>query len=47
MKFAKNVKLPLNASGCSCRGTCTDPGVCACAKLNGSDFPYVFRDGGR
>ncbi|KAL3526246.1 hypothetical protein ACH5RR_010902 [Cinchona calisaya] len=47
MKFAKNIRLPPTASGCSCQGICTDPRVCACAKLNGSDFPYVHRDGGR
>ncbi|CAN1295900.1 Histone-lysine N-methyltransferase, H3 lysine-9 specific SUVH4 [Linum perenne] len=46
-KIAKSVKLPQNAVGCSCKGTCVDPRTCACAKLNGSDFPYVHRDGGR
>ncbi|KAL6994530.1 hypothetical protein U1Q18_012632 [Sarracenia purpurea var. burkii] len=43
---AKNVKLPSNAPGCNCKGTCVDPKSCACARLNGSDFPYVHRDGG-
>lgn len=47
MIVAKGVKIPASASGCSCKGKCTDPRVCACAKLNGSDFPYVQRDGGR
>ncbi|CAI9101031.1 OLC1v1038256C1 [Oldenlandia corymbosa var. corymbosa] len=47
MKYARSVKLPQNASGCKCKGTCADPRVCACAKLNGSEFPYVLRDGGR
>ncbi|CAN1839069.1 Histone-lysine N-methyltransferase, H3 lysine-9 specific SUVH4 [Linum perenne] len=46
-KIAKSVKFPQNAVGCSCKGTCVDPRTCACAKLNGSDFPYVHRDGGR
>lgn len=47
MKFARNVKLPANAAGCDCKGLCWDPKTCACARLNGSDFPYVHRDGGR
>lgn len=47
MKFSKSIKLPPKAPGCSCKDMCTDPRVCACAKLNGSDFPYVLRDGGR
>lgn len=48
MKFSKNISFPTIASiGCNCQGTCTDPRSCACAKLNGGDFPYVHRDGGR
>ncbi|KAI3973744.1 hypothetical protein MKX01_031164 [Papaver californicum] len=47
MKLAKNVKLPVRASGCGCEGTCTNPKICHCAKLNGVDFQYVSRDGGR
>ncbi|CAI0555738.1 unnamed protein product, partial [Linum tenue] len=47
IQVAKNVKLPKNTAGCDCRGNCVDPRKCACAKLNGSDFPYVHRDGGR
>lgn len=47
MKFSKSIKFPPKAPGCSCKDTCTDPRVCACAKLNGSDFPYAMRDGGR
>ncbi|KAJ8773101.1 hypothetical protein K2173_028278 [Erythroxylum novogranatense] len=47
IKVAKNVKIPLNSSGCNCKGSCVDSKICACAKLNGSDFPYVHRDGGR
>lgn len=47
MKFARNIKLPANAAGCDCKGLCWDPKTCACARLNGSDFPYVHRDGGR
>ncbi|CAN0870201.1 Histone-lysine N-methyltransferase, H3 lysine-9 specific SUVH4 [Linum grandiflorum] len=46
-KIAKSVKLPKTTAGCNCEGTCVDPRTCACAKLNGSDFPYVHRDGGR
>ncbi|KAI3929811.1 hypothetical protein MKX01_025979 [Papaver californicum] len=40
-------KIPKNASGCKCKGACIDPRICACAKLNGSEFPYVCKDGGR
>ncbi|KZV42046.1 histone-lysine N-methyltransferase, H3 lysine-9 specific SUVH4 [Dorcoceras hygrometricum] len=48
MKFSKNISRPTIASrGCNCQGACTDPRSCACAKLNGGDFPYVHRDGGR
>ncbi|KAI3695277.1 hypothetical protein L1987_78272 [Smallanthus sonchifolius] len=47
LQISKNVKLSSNASGCNCKGGCTDPSSCACARLNGSDFPYVHRDGGR
>lgn len=43
----ENVRLPSNASGCKCKGNCTNPKTCACARLNGLDFPYVRRDGGR
>ncbi|KAI5565420.1 hypothetical protein BDE02_14G122200 [Populus trichocarpa] len=47
LQIAKNVKLPTNVSGCNCKGTCVDPRTCACAKLNGSYFPYVNCHGGR
>ncbi|KAL4568096.1 hypothetical protein LXL04_023697 [Taraxacum kok-saghyz] len=47
IKVSKNVVVPGNASGCNCQGSCVDPRNCACARLNGSDFPYVHRDGGR
>lgn len=47
VKVAKNVKLPMNAAGCNCKGICKDPTTCACALRNGSDFPYVSRNGGR
>lgn len=47
LQIAKNVKFPANVSGCNCQGTCVDPRTCACAKLNGSDFPYVQINGGR
>ncbi|GAB2293940.1 Histone-lysine N-methyltransferase, H3 lysine-9 specific suvh4 [Dionaea muscipula] len=48
MQVAESVKLPPKAPGCDCKGNCTNPKTCACAKLNGSDFPYVLcRDGGR
>ncbi|CAI8613494.1 unnamed protein product [Vicia faba] len=47
LKVATSVKLPVNASGCKCKGSCTDPKTCECAKRNGSEFPYVSKDGGR
>ncbi|GKV44380.1 hypothetical protein SLEP1_g51572 [Rubroshorea leprosula] len=48
MKVVKNVKLPTNAVGCDCEGgSCLNPRTCSCARLNGTDFPYVHRDSGR
>ncbi|KAL8153719.1 hypothetical protein V2J09_011479 [Rumex salicifolius] len=47
LQVAANVKIPKPTYGCRCKGMCVDPNVCACAKLNGNDFPYVHRDGGR
>lgn len=47
IQVADNVKIPAPTRGCDCSGSCTDPNICACARLNGSDFPYVHRDGGR
>ncbi|XP_021722991.1 histone-lysine N-methyltransferase, H3 lysine-9 specific SUVH4-like [Chenopodium quinoa] len=47
VEVAESVKLPPAAPGCSCKGSCTNHKTCACAKLNGQDFPYVLRDGGR
>lgn len=47
IKVAKDVNIPSSAPGCNCKGNCTNPLTCSCAKLNGSDFPYVARDGGR
>ncbi|KAA3482813.1 histone-lysine N-methyltransferase, H3 lysine-9 specific SUVH4-like isoform X1 [Gossypium australe] len=47
IKVAKNVSIPPDAPGCICRGKCTNPRSCSCAQLNGGDFPYVSRDGGR
>ncbi|XP_057530846.1 histone-lysine N-methyltransferase, H3 lysine-9 specific SUVH4-like [Amaranthus tricolor] len=47
IQVADNVKIPAPARGCDCSGSCTNPNICACARLNGSDFPYVQRDGGR
>ncbi|XP_026441466.1 histone-lysine N-methyltransferase, H3 lysine-9 specific SUVH4-like [Papaver somniferum] len=46
-EVADNVKLPIRVSRCGCEGTCTDPSICSCAKLNGADFPYVPTGGGR
>ncbi|MCL7027152.1 hypothetical protein MKW94_030043 [Papaver nudicaule] len=46
-EVAENVKIPIRVSRCGCEGTCTDPSICSCAKLNGADFPYVRTGGGR
>lgn len=47
IKVSPNVKFPSSSIGCNCKGNCTDSKTCSCAKLNGSDFPYVQRNGGR
>ncbi|KAL6984018.1 Histone-lysine N-methyltransferase, H3 lysine-9 specific suvh4 [Sarracenia purpurea var. burkii] len=47
IQVAENISIPANAEGCNCKGNCTNPKECACARLNGSDFPYVHHDGGR
>ncbi|OAY64701.1 Histone-lysine N-methyltransferase, H3 lysine-9 specific SUVH4 [Ananas comosus] len=48
LQIPSNMKVPENVAGCNCEGDCSDPRICDCAKLNGSDFPYVFtKDGGR
>ncbi|XP_057987686.1 histone-lysine N-methyltransferase, H3 lysine-9 specific SUVH4 isoform X2 [Hevea brasiliensis] len=47
VQVSKNITVPPSASGCSCKGQCTNQKSCSCAQLNGSDFPYVSRDGGR
>ncbi|KAI3987878.1 hypothetical protein MKX01_020992 [Papaver californicum] len=46
-EVAKNVKLPIIVSMCGREGTCTDPSICSCAKLNRAGFPYVHTSGGR
>ncbi|KAJ9563931.1 hypothetical protein OSB04_009091, partial [Centaurea solstitialis] len=46
-QVACNLNLPPTASGCECKGSCTNPRTCACARLNGFDFPYVRSNGGR
>lgn len=47
IRLSKNLKLPAKAIGCKCKGDCIDSRTCSCAKLNGGDFPYVRKDGGR
>ncbi|KAF6156723.1 hypothetical protein GIB67_010995 [Kingdonia uniflora] len=46
MQIDESVTLSKRAGGCKCKGMC-NPNTCACAKLNGDDFPYVRKDGGR
>ncbi|KAG5521947.1 hypothetical protein RHGRI_034238 [Rhododendron griersonianum] len=43
LQVANGLRLPKNplAHGCGCKDACKDPNCCACAKLNGSYFPYV------
>ncbi|KAK7313123.1 hypothetical protein VNO77_37553 [Canavalia gladiata] len=47
VKVAKNVKLPMNATRCKCKGICSDPTTCECALRSGSYFPYVSWGDGR
>ncbi|KAJ8759378.1 hypothetical protein K2173_006898 [Erythroxylum novogranatense] len=47
VQIATDVIAPPSASGCNCKGNCTNPTYCPCARLNGSDFPYVHKNGGR
>ncbi|ESQ41352.1 hypothetical protein EUTSA_v10012985mg [Eutrema salsugineum] len=47
LKIGPNVKIPRSSTGCNCRGSCTDPNKCACARLNGGNFPYVDLNNGR
>ncbi|KAF8118096.1 hypothetical protein N665_0006s0096 [Sinapis alba] len=47
LKIEPNVKVPKSSTGCNCRGSCTDPNKCACARLNGGNFPYVDLNDGR
>ncbi|KAF9616431.1 hypothetical protein IFM89_029685 [Coptis chinensis] len=47
VQVADGITVPKVTSGCKCKGACTDPNICACAKLNGGDFPYVRLNGGR
>uniref|UniRef100_A0A165XHG0 Histone-lysine N-methyltransferase n=1 Tax=Daucus carota subsp. sativus TaxID=79200 RepID=A0A165XHG0_DAUCS len=42
-----SMTLPTQVPGCDCQGNCVNSGDCSCAKLNGEDFAYVHRDGGR
>ncbi|XP_047257087.1 histone-lysine N-methyltransferase, H3 lysine-9 specific SUVH4-like isoform X3 [Capsicum annuum] len=45
--YAKGINLPSAPTGCNYCGSCLNPRICSCAKLNGSDFPYVHKYGGR
>ena len=47
VRLTKSLMLPTSAGGCNCKGECVDPRTCSCARLNGGDFPYVRKDGGR
>ncbi|XP_072965269.1 histone-lysine N-methyltransferase, H3 lysine-9 specific SUVH4 isoform X3 [Typha angustifolia] len=47
LQVPNNWPIPENVLGCDCRGDCSNSRSCSCAKINGSDFPYVRKDGGR
>ncbi|KAK9669834.1 hypothetical protein RND81_13G157700 [Saponaria officinalis] len=50
IQVSPNVTIPPPRFSCRCKGSCDDPNICACARLNGSEssnFPYVHKDGGR
>ncbi|CAN8236508.1 unnamed protein product [Cochlearia groenlandica] len=47
LEIESNVKIPKSSSGCKCKGRCTDSKKCACARLNGGNFPYVDLNNGR
>nr|GEZ46528.1 histone-lysine N-methyltransferase, H3 lysine-9 specific SUVH4 isoform X1 [Tanacetum cinerariifolium] len=47
LQFGNIVIPPSSTSGCNYKGSCTNSKSYACASLNGVDFPYVHRDGGR
>ncbi|CAH9116891.1 unnamed protein product [Cuscuta epithymum] len=47
LKWPKDIAVPPNGPGCNCKGSCFDPKTCTCARLNGFDFPYVAKHGGR
>lgn len=45
IEVAKDLVIPASAEGCNCKGKCNSK-TCSCARLNGSDFPYVVKAGG-
>ncbi|KAF5182801.1 Histone-lysine N-methyltransferase, H3 lysine-9 specific SUVH4 [Thalictrum thalictroides] len=47
VQVTEGLTLPPADVGCNCKEACTDPEICACAKLNGDDFAYVCVNGGR
>ena len=47
MQVSNNVIVLPSVDGCQCKGSCTNEKTCSCASLNGSEFPYVRRNGGR
>ncbi|KAK1369854.1 histone-lysine N-methyltransferase, H3 lysine-9 specific SUVH4 [Heracleum sosnowskyi] len=47
IQVSEPVKLPVKSLGCNCSGNCAYSKTCSCATLNGSNLPYVHRDGGR
>lgn len=42
-----DIPMPIAPKGCSCKGKCTNEKKCACARKNGTSFPYVFNHGER
>ncbi|GJM88459.1 hypothetical protein PR202_ga04522 [Eleusine coracana subsp. coracana] len=41
LQIPKDIKIPVDSIGCNCTGDCSTSRNCLCAKLNGSDLPYV------
>ena len=41
LQIPKDIKIPIDRTGCKCRGDCSSSKNCDCAKRNGSDLPYV------
>jgi hypothetical protein len=41
LQIPEHIKIPIDRIGCNCSGDCSTSEHCLCAKLNGSELPYV------